>query len=116
MGTPHVRGRHQCLCGHVLLTLELLRGRAIGDQGVQLDVLSAIRSRLSRDAAAVRCLPAGVSVSACALYRRRNDSWRRVSDAVDLFHLVVALRTPGAPESVAGNGAGVANLVAAAQT
>ena len=120
-GTDHgVSGRNSLLVAEDQRA-NVSRGnlKTFGPDGVprvQSDVLSAIRSGLSRDAAALRRLPAGVSVSTCALYRRRYDSWRRISDAIDLPLLVVALRTAGAPESVAGNGPGVADIVAAAQT
>ena len=37
LGAPHVRGRHLDVFGHGLLDPELPGGRALGDQGLQLD-------------------------------------------------------------------------------
>ena len=81
---------------------------------LQPDVFSAVRARLSRHAAALSRLSAGVSGAQCHVDGGRIDSRRGLRAAVGLLDLVVALRRGRGNESMEGQGLGMADAVAAA--
>ena len=95
---------------------EWLAKIAAGDhlRRLQPDVLSAVHRRLSRDAAAVSRLPAGVSGAERAVVGRRVDSRRRLPDSDDVSDVVAAVRPGRRHESVRRQRPGVDDDVAAA--
>jgi len=83
---------------------------------VQSHFLSAIHSRLSRNATALPRLSAGVSIVQRPLHCRRIDSWDRIFASPDLFFVVAEIRSCRRAKSVARNRPGVADGVATAET
>ena len=92
-------------------------GKACGTvdlRGLQPHLLPAVHSWISRNAAAICSISAGVSGSAHLLDRRRIGACSGVSAPPDLLHLVAALWRDCRSEPLGCNGAGVADDVAPA--
>ena len=81
---------------------------------LQLHLLPAVHSGHAGHAAALRRLPAGVPGAERFLHRGRNHSRRGLPAADPLPHLVAEVRRRRGQQSLAGNGPGVADAVAAA--
>ena len=81
---------------------------------LQSHLLSAIHPRRARHAAALPRLSARAAGLERALFRRRLDPGARLCAAAVLSRLVVVLRAPRRPQSVAGDRPRVADHIAAA--
>ena len=112
------------LSGHPLLVAEDDRANVSGEDlangggsyihRLQSHIFSAVHSGHAGDAAALRILSAGVSDTECFFDGGRDDSWRGLSAAGALSDLVAEVRRDRGQQSLAGDGAGVADAVAAA--
>src|SRR5439155_25838167 len=71
---------------------------------LQSHLLPAVHPGLSRHAAALLHLPAGMAVVECAVLRRRLDPCRRLHPAARLSRLVAVARRAGGPPSMARHG------------
>ncbi len=89
-------------------------GRDCDIYRLQLHFLPAIYSGHAGHAAALCRLPAGVPGAECFLHRGRDHSGRGLPAADSLPHMVAEIRRGRRQQSMAGNRAGVADAVAAA--
>ena len=87
--------------------------RPAGVRRIQPDLLPAVHPRLSRPAAPLSRLCAGVSGAERDVDRGRFDSRARLHDSADLLPLVAEVRTEGRQQSLGRERLGVGNYLAA---